>query len=318
MNKCCMFLFLLSVFVAGCAVDKNPKIETIESKSPLIDGLFADPSVIVHDGYFYIYATIDPWGGNELAVHKTADMKNFERIELNWPTKMQCTSPTSNEHTVWAPSVVKGTDGKFYMYVSVGSEVWVGKADKPEGPWHNPLGNKPLVPFDFREGVHEIDAEAFIDDDGQAYLYWGSGWDWINGHCLVAKLNDDMCSFDGEVKDITPDGYFEAPFMVKNNGKYYLMYSDGKCINDTYKVRYAIGDNPYGPFEQAVNSPILQSNPEKGVYGPGHHCVLKYKNHWYMFYHRHALPYDPSELTRQICVDEMEFDKNGLINKITF
>ena len=319
MKKCCMLLTLvLLVTLSGCNKFNGNKSVKIEPKSPLIDGLYADPSVVVHDGYFYIYATIDPWGGNELALLKSADLKSFERLSLNWPTKEQCTSPTSNEHTVWAPSVIKGKNGKYYMYVSVGSEVWVGQANHPEGPWHNPLENKPLIPGNFREGVHEIDAEVFIDDDGQAYLYWGSGWNWVNGHCLVTKLNKDMIKFEGEVKEVTPEGYFEAPFMVKNNGKYYLMYSDGKCINDTYKVRYAIGDSPMGPFTQASNSPILQSDPEHGVYGPGHHAVLNYNNKWYIFYHRHALPYNPEELTRQICVGEMKFDTNGLIEKIKF
>ena len=318
MKKCCILTLLVCVLVTGCSTSNVGKLKTIEPKSPLIDGLFADPSVIVEDGSFYIYATIDPWGGNELALLKTSDMKNFERLQLNWPTKQACTSPTSNEHTVWAPSVIKGNDGKFYMYVSVGSEVWVGKADKPEGPWHNPLKDKPLIPGNYREGVHIIDAEAFIDDDGQAYLYWGSGWNWVNGHCLVSKLADDMCALTGEVKDITPEGYFEAPFMVKENNRYYLMYSDGKCTNDTYKVRYAIGDNPFGPFEQADNSPVLQSDPENDVYGPGHHSALKYNNKWYIFYHRHALPYNPVELNRQICVDKMEFDSNGKIKNIVF
>lgn len=304
-----------AMFMSGCTSVISPK--TIEPKSPMVDGFYADPSVIYYNGYFYIYATIDAWGKDELALLKSKDLMNFERLNLNWPTKAACTSSTSSSSAVWAPSVIKGRDDKFYMYVSVGSEVWVGKADHPEGPWHNSLGNKPLIPGDFRKDVHIIDAEAFIDDDGKAYLYWGSGFNWVNGHCLVSRLSDDMCSLVGEVKDITPEGYFEAPFMVKNNAKYYLMYSDGKCTNETYKVRYAIGDNPFGPFRQAENSPILKSNPKKDIYGPGHHSAINYKHQWYIFYHRHSLPFDTKTLKRQICVDKMEFDSQGLIKVIT-
>jgi arabinoxylan arabinofuranohydrolase len=52
-----------------------------------------------------------------------------------------------------------------------------------------------------------IDAEAFIDDDGQAYLYWGSGLNWVNGKCWAVKLRPDMVTFDGEVRDVTPPGF---------------------------------------------------------------------------------------------------------------
>jgi beta-xylosidase len=58
----------------------------------------------------------------------------------------------------------------------VGSEVWVGTADHPAGPWRDANGGKPLIPSKFKPGLHMIDAEAFIDTDGQAYIYWGSSW----------------------------------------------------------------------------------------------------------------------------------------------
>ena len=135
------------------------------------------------------------------------------------------------------------------MYVSVGSEVWCGKAAHPLGPWENVLGDKPMISFDTTRYYHVIDAEAFIDDDGKAYLYWGSGWGWTNGHCFGARLNDDMASFATEPVEVTPAHYFEAPYMLKHNGKYYLTYSEGKTIDDTYKVCYAVGDHPLGTFE---------------------------------------------------------------------
>jgi hypothetical protein len=59
------------------------------------------------------------------------------------------------------------------MFVSVGSEVWCGVSKHPLGPWKNPLGNQPLIPIDTTRYYHGIDAEAFIVDDGKAYLYWG-------------------------------------------------------------------------------------------------------------------------------------------------
>jgi beta-xylosidase len=94
---------------------------------------------------------------------------------------------------VWAPSVVKTKDGKFHMYVSVGSGVWAGGRVHPLSPWKNAKSdNTRLINSQFFLGYHRLDAECFIDDDGEAYLYWGSGLNWITGKCFAVKLINDM------------------------------------------------------------------------------------------------------------------------------
>ncbi|HEX9785981.1 MAG TPA: family 43 glycosylhydrolase [Opitutaceae bacterium] len=202
------------------------------------------------------------------------------------------------------------------MYVSVGNEVWAGVADHPLGPWRNALGERPLIPENFRPGFHMIDAEAFIDDDGTAYLYWGSGWNWVNGRCWAVKLQPDMVTFDGEVRDVTPESYFEAPFMIKHDGRYYLMSSIGKTIEDTYAVVYAVGDTPFGPFQDAPNNPILATDAAAHVISPGHHAVFRREGRAYILYHRHSIPFDPALVGRQVCVDELRFTADGLIEKV--
>ena len=151
--------------------------------NPVLSGYFADPSLVSYRGKYYLYATLDPWGGDTLGCWESEDFARWTYRALNWPTKTACTSPTSQGAKVWAPSVVRAADGRFFMYVSVGSEVWAGVADHPLGPWQNALGDRPLIPGNFRPDFHMIDAEAVLDDDGSAYLYWGSGWDWKNGRC---------------------------------------------------------------------------------------------------------------------------------------
>ena len=105
--------------------------------NPIVDGYYADPTIVKYEGVFYIYATIDPLGGDELAVLATKDFRTFKKKHINWPTIKACTSPTSWETMVWAPSVVKAKNSRFYMYVSVGSEVWAGTSERPLGPWKN-------------------------------------------------------------------------------------------------------------------------------------------------------------------------------------
>lgn len=302
----------------GNAAPDTPLPGTLpNSGNPILPGFFADPSLVTHGGRHFIYATIDPWGGDTLGCWESADFKSWTFRTLNWPTKKACTSPTSRDAMVWAPSVVRGVDGKYHMYISVGNEIWAGVASHPLGPWRDANGGKPLVPENFRPGFHMIDAEAFIDEDGQAYLYWGSGWNWVNGKCWAVRLKPDMITFDGEVRDVTPAHYFEAPFMVKRGGRYYLMYSDGKTIEDTYQVHYAIGDSPLGPFEEASNSPILVTDTAQNILSPGHHSVFERDGRHYILYHRHSIPFDPGFIGRQVCVDEMRFDAEGLIEKVT-
>ncbi len=287
------------------------------NSNPILPGFYADPTVVQYEGVFYLYATLDPWGGETLGCWTSEDFVNWTFEDLNWPTKAACTSTTSKDAMVWAPSVVKGIDGKFYMYVSVGSEVWVGGADHPLGPWRNLLEDQPLITETFIPGYHMIDAEAFIDDDGQAWLYWGSGWNWVNGKCWVVALEPDMKTFAGEVIDVTPTHYFEAPFMVKRGGTYYLMYSDGKTTEDTYQVHYVMGDSPKGPFIEAENSPILVSDHERNVLSPGHHTVVEVEGEHYILYHRHSIPFNSEEIGRQICIEKLNWNDLGLIDKIT-
>jgi len=286
--------------------------------NPLLEGFYADPTIIKHNDYYYIYATIDPWGAEELAVFETKDFKSFERKHINWPTKKACTSSTSGNAMVWAPSVVKAKNGKFYMYVSVGSEIWVGVSDHPIGFWKNAKNdNSPLINSQFFPGYHMIDAECFIDEDSSAYLYWGSGLNWINGHCFAAKLKDDMINFDGIPRDVTPPNYFEAPFMLKYNKIYYLMYSDGKAIDASYKIRYAISMNPFGPWKEGITSPILLTNNDSTLIGPGHHTIFKECGQYYILYHK-IFPQKENFVLRQLCIDSLNFDNYGNIKKIIF
>lgn len=316
-SRCIRFVFItyaLIVEMLLCESAAAQKSNIITN--PIMDGYFADPSILKYQGKYYIYATIDPWGGEELAVFESADFKKWEQKHMNWPTKQQCTSPTSGGAKVWAPSVVQENDGKFYMYVSVGSEIWAGVSSHPLGPWKNAKpDNTPLVNKTTRPDVHTIDSDCFIDDDGQAYLYWGSGWKWVNGHCMAAKLKKDMITFDGEPVEITPPHYFEGPHMIKRNNIYYLMYSDGKAIDHTYKVRYSTSSTPMGPWTEGTTSPVLQTTSDSTTYGPGHHTVFREGKQDYILYHR-IHPQKEKYVLRQLCIDSLNFDSSGAIRKI--
>jgi len=297
----------------SCTFSFAQKKSTIGN--PIISGYYADPTIVKNNGSYFIYATIDPWGGNELAVFETKNFKRFKQHHLNWPTKAACTSPTSQSSKVWAPSVVK-KNGKFYMYVAVGSEVWGGVANSPTGPWKNiKPDNTPLVKVTDYPEVHNIDPDCFIDDDGQAYLYWGSGYKWINGHCMAVKLKSDMYTFDGKPADITTPHFFEGAHVMKRQGKYYLMFSEGKAIDATYQVGYATGKSPLGPFKEDEHRLILKTSADSTIIGPGHHTTFKENGQYYILYHR-IYPQKEAYVLRQLCLDSLNFDSKGNILKV--
>ena len=227
------------------------------------------------------------------------------------------------KYALWAPAILRH-DGRYYLFFS-GNDIQndheyggigVAVADRPEGPYRDALG-RPLIDR-IVHGAQPIDQFVFRDDDGEYYMYYG-GW----GHCNMVRLAPDLLSVipfeDGETcKEITPENYVEGPFMLKRQGKYYFMWSEGGWGGPDYSVAYAIADSPFGPFERVGK--ILQQDPGVAT-GAGHHSVIRIpgKDEWYIVYHRRPLG-DTDMNHRQTCIDRMEFDDEGFIKpvKITF
>jgi len=146
--------------------------------------------------------------------------------------------------------------GKYYFFFAANDiqndqqygGIGVAIASKPEGPFTDAIG-KPLIDK-FHNKAQPIDPHVFIDDNGQAYLFYG-GW----GHCNVAKLDKNLTGFipfeDGTLfKEITPEKYVEGPCMIKRKGKYYFTWAEGGWTGPDYSVAYAIADSPLGPFKR--------------------------------------------------------------------
>ena len=119
-------------------------------------------------------------------------------------------------------------------------------------------------------------------------------------------------------KEITPENYVEGPFMLKKDGKYYFMWSEGGWGGPDYCVAYAIADSPFGPFNRIAK--ILEQDSTVAT-SAGHHSIMHVPNSedYYIVYHRRPLN-DTGRDHRATCIDKMSFDKNGYINpvKMTF
>lgn len=238
---------------------------------------------------------------------------------------------------MWAPDAAFA-NGKYYLYFPVKNkqdvfQIGVAVSDKPEGPF--------VAEKDPIKNSYSMDPTVFKDDDGKYYMYFGGiwggqlqRWDGKNQYDSAAKnrsgdelavlpriarLNADMKSFAEpvrEIKLVDKDGnlfkekdndkrFFEAAWVHKYNGKYYLSYSTG----DTHFICYAIGDNPYGPF--TYQGVIL--NPVEGW--TNHHSIVEFNNKWWLFYHDSQL--SGKTHLRNVKVTELTHNADGSIQPLT-
>lgn len=295
-----------------------PDYSTAEAGNPFVDGWYADPDVAVYEGRYWVFPTtsrpydeqtfLDAFSSTDL-IHWTKHPNVLTIANIPWARR-----------ALWAPAPVQ-RNGKYYLYfgandIQSNSErggIGVAVADRPEGPYVDAIG-APLI-GQFVNGAQPIDQDVFIDDDGQAYMYYG-GW----RHANVVKLNSDMTTLgtfpDGSTyKEITPPNYTEGPQMFKRNGRYYLMWSEDGWTGPNYSVSYATSTSPTGPFSTPAK--ILAQDPAVAK-GSGHNSVINVPGTdiWYIVYHRRPLSLTDAN-QRQLAYDRMTFNPDGTIQPIT-
>ncbi|WP_408997558.1 family 43 glycosylhydrolase [Streptomyces europaeiscabiei] len=282
-------------------------VEALVMRSPVLPGLTADPNIVRFGDTFYVYPTTDGfagWSGTKFKAYSSKDLVHWtdHGVILDLGPDVSWADPRA-----WAPTMTE-KNGKYYFYYSADTNIGVAVSDSPTGPFTDPLG-KPLIARGAFTG-QLIDPAVFTDDDGQSYLYWG------NGRAYVVPLNDDMVSFDSsKVTDITPSGYNEGTFVIKRKGTYYFMWSENDTRDENYRVAYATGSSPTGPWTK--RGVILEKDLSLGIKGPGHHSVVHVPgtDDWYIAYHRFAIP-GGDGTHRETTIDKLEFDAGGLIKKV--
>lgn len=261
----------------------------------------ADPAPMVYEGRLYLYTSHDEdvtvnnfYTMNEWRLYSTVDMVNW--TDHGSPASLKTFSWSTDN--AWAPQAV-ARDGKFYLYVPInnntGAKIGVCVADNPTGPFKDPIG-RALA----QSGSMAIDPTVFVDDDGQAYLYWG------NGNLRFVKLSSNMISTSGSVTSNVPmNGFTEGPWFYKRGSLYYLVYA-----GSGEKISYATSNAPAGPWTYKGD---VFGNPSIATNHPG---VVDYKGHSYFFYHNGTLPGGGS-FKRSVCVEEFSYGSDGSIPKLT-
>jgi arabinoxylan arabinofuranohydrolase len=312
---------LCAVFVpaAGARAD-NPIVQT---------NFTSDPAPFVSNGVVYLITTHDEntagqpcstVAGYTLCkwfAYSSADMVNW----TDHGTVATWMSFSWAATAAWAPQAIP-RNGKFYLYVPVNNssgatEIGVGVSNSPTGPYMDAIG-KPLVTAGCSGGTGDIDPTVFIDDDGQAYLYFGRS---VPGY---VKLNSDMISYSGSVQCPTvntqsfgpapsaggfPSQYEEGPWIMKHGTTYYLAYAANGIPED---ISYSRATAPTGPF--TYGGTIMKA---MGASFTNHTGIIDFNGHSYFFYHDGALqkggsvPSNGDGYHRSVCLEEFKYNSDG-------
>ncbi|XYI04209.1 glycoside hydrolase family 43 protein [Sorangium sp. So ce1128] len=262
----------------------------------------ADPAPMVHEGRLYLYTSHDEdvtvnnfYTMNDWRLYSTTDMVNW--TDHGTPAGYRTFSWGTGD--AWAPQGI-ARNGKYYLYVplnnNTGAKIGVGVSDNVAGPFMDPLG-RALA----QSGSGNIDPTVFIDDDGQAYMYWG------NGTLRYVKLNSDMTSTSGSITNVSLSGFTEGPWFYKRGSLYYLVYA---AIAGTEKISYATSNSPTGPWN--IRGDIMGADRTF----TNHAGIVDYKGHSYFFYHNSALP-GGNNYKRSVCVEEFTYGADGSIPRLT-
>ena len=306
-------LIMFVLMAAMKAIAQNPVVQTWYT---------SDPAPMVFGDRIYMYTghdedNADFFWMNEWRIYSSSDMVNW--TDHGSPLNLESFSWADDR--AWAAQTIE-RNGKFYWYIcahskiSGGMAIGVAVADSPTGPFRDAIG-KPL----YEDGKWDhIDPTVFIDDDDQAWLFWG------NPVVYYAKLNPDMISFASEVKTVKQtiegfgspdmkerkkdvkykDCYTEGPWIMKAPKPakgYYLLYAAGGVPEH---IAYSSAPSPEGPW--TYRGEIMPLEDTKSF---TNHCgVADFKGHSYFFYHTGKLP-GGGGFGRSAAIEEFKYNADG-------
>jgi Beta-xylosidase len=307
--------FCIAVSLTTMAMAQMPIIQTKYT---------ADPAPMVYNDTVYLYTTHDEDDADgfkmfDWLLYTSTDMVNWTDHGAVASLK-NFTWISRHDNGAWAAECIE-RNGKFYLYCPMhGSGIGVLVGDTPYGPFHDPLGKRLINTVG--NIWPDIDPNPFIDDDGQAYLYWGNPAVWY------VKLNEDMISYSGEIISVPmtqesfgvreghPERetrYEEGPWVWKREGKYYMSYASVCCPGG---IEYSMSDSPEGPW--VYKGCIMCPSPRNRANHPG---IINYKGQDYVF----GLNYDLLRLTtdkhherRSVSVAPMYYNPDGTIQEVPY
>jgi len=296
----------------------NTPIPNLYGSNPLMYHKYtADPTACWFNGRMYIYNSHDKDGATGYDITDVTLMSSDDLV--NWTDEGETfkASSTTWAGLTYAPAAVY-RNGYYYLYYgNGGGSIGVVRSTSPAGPWTDPVGR--AIVTSSTPGcsglTYIFDPAVFIDDDGQAYMYFGGGGP---GNCRVIKLNADMISVSGSAVTIDAPRYFEAPFMNKRNGIYYLTYSTDFSASPAATIDYMTSSNPMTGF---THRGTVLGNPSDNCGNNNHASIVNIGNDYYIAYHTRRLSNTNlgncnGIYQRSVALDRLYFNADGTIQKV--
>ncbi len=233
-------------------------------------------------------------------------------------------------HDLYAPDVIQGYDGYYYLYYALNNkdEISVARCSSPAGKytWYGnvryPAGidREALAyrPYSFDPGLFR--------EDGHIYLAMGFSVSFpIPGLDLrpqntkgafITELDTDMLTMKCVPQFVIPGygwdkgtsfeghAFLEASSLRKYDGLYYFIYSSQL----QHELCYAVSTGIYGPYEyKGVLISNAYENGLKNNWANNHGSLVRIRDRYLIFYHRHTCG---TQYSRQACAEEISF-RNG-------
>ncbi|KAF6812743.1 glycosyl hydrolase family 43 protein (xylosidase/arabinosidase) [Colletotrichum musicola] len=308
--------------------------------NPIIaDGSYfsADPAPLVVNNTVYILTGRDqaPANQNSFVINEWQMLSSSDPRPsgATWQFRPNIARPESIfswavAGTAFAAQIVLGPDGRFYLYAPVTQRstanadrfaIGVAVSSNPWGPFTDAHPSGPIVSqsIPVSNNIQNIDPTVLVDDTGRVYLYWGTF-----GQLRGVELSTNMVNTIGSVVTVNSlTGFFEAPWLLKRRGTYYMLYAannagpNSPCTPTSYHacLAYATASSPLGPWTfRGVMLDIVSSTTS-------HPGVFELNGQWYLTYHTRDAS-GGGHFRRSVALDYMTWDDSQSpprINKLT-
>ncbi|TCP37322.1 family 43 glycosylhydrolase [Sphingomonas sp. BK235] len=291
----------------------------------LADGRYysTDPAPIVDGDTLWILAGRDeaPDGVNDFIMNEWQLLSTRDPAAGRWRHHPAIARPEAmfawaDHGRAYGGEIVKGADGRFYFYAPVIEQdsdardrfaIGVAVAERITGPWRDAHPAGPIVSQrrPVANDIQNIDPTVLIDDDARVYLYWGTF-----GQLRGVELASDMITPKGPIVAVrTLTGFFEAPWLMKRRGTYYMLYAannagpGSSCTPAVYHacIAYGTAPSPLGPWtwRGTVLRPVSSTTSHAGA--------VAFKGQWYLTYHT-ADAVGGGHFRRSVAIDRLAWD----------
>lgn len=267
----------------------------------------ADPAVVEFRGEYYMFVT------RSNGYWHSTDLQNWNFITPKGYWYPQgCNAPAAHNYK----------DSVLYVCGDPSGVMSVMSSDDPKsGVWTPGVG---II-------ANLQDPDLFIDDDGSAYMFYGSSnvypiraIELDRTHNFLPKTDERVPLFgldldkhgwerfgENHTTDTDLGGFIEGPWMTKHNGKYYLQYGSPSTEFNVYGDGVYVADHPMGPYTYQKHNPVSYK-PGGYMNGAGHGSSVKGPGGMWWHFASMSLSINVN-WERRLCMFPMGFDEDGIM-----